>query len=155
MNQPAKIPLVTPGMPWISVTLLAAKYLSQVALRSVESQNMRHSWVVTVPLAVSTVLAHTSNVFHTKVRLPNMHTLEITKSTKCQRRCSVWPISVCVWCSDFFSNDPIYSITKCRCVLAIGFDSIQHYSSRANLNSKLVDEQKVNTRALSQRIQPV
>ena len=82
MNQPAKIPLVTPGMPWISVTLLAAKYLSQVALRSAESQNMRHSWVVTVPLAVSTVLAQTSNVFHTKVRLPKMHTLQIKKKHK-------------------------------------------------------------------------
>lgn len=62
-------------MPWISVTLLSMKYLSQVALRRGESQNMRHSWVVTVPLADSMVLAHTSNVFHTSVRLPRMHTL--------------------------------------------------------------------------------
>lgn len=62
-------------MPWISVTLLSMKYLSQVALRKGESQNMRHSWVVTVPLADSMVLAHTSNVFHTSVRLPRMHTL--------------------------------------------------------------------------------
>ncbi len=76
MNQPARIPLVTPGMPWIWDTLLAVKYLSQVALRKGESQNMRHSWVVTVPFAVSMVLAHTSKDFHTKVRLPKIHTLE-------------------------------------------------------------------------------
>lgn len=77
MNQPARIPLVTPGMPWIWDTLLAVKYLSHVALRKGESQNMRHSWVVTiVPLAVSVVLAHTSNDFHTKVRLPKRHTLQ-------------------------------------------------------------------------------
>lgn len=74
-NRPARIPLVTPGMPWISVTLLSMKYLSQVALRRGESQNMRHSWVVTVPFADSMVLAHTSNVFHIRVRLPKMHTL--------------------------------------------------------------------------------
>lgn len=67
-------------MPWISVTLLAAKYLSQVALRKGESQNMRHSWVVAVPFAVSMVLAHTSNVFHTKVRLPKIQTLETRKA---------------------------------------------------------------------------
>lgn len=82
MNRPARIPLVTPGMPWISVTLLATKYLSQVALRRGESQNMRHSWVVTVPLAVSMVLAHTSNAFHTKVRLPKMHALDKKKKKK-------------------------------------------------------------------------
>lgn len=76
MNQPAKIPLVTPGMPGISVTLLATKYLSQVALRKGESQNICHSWVVTVPLAVSMVLAQTSKDFHTKVRFPKTHTLE-------------------------------------------------------------------------------
>lgn len=80
MNRPARIPLVTPGMPWTSVTLLAVKYLSQVALRKGESQNMRHSWVVTVPLAVSTVLAQTSNVFHTKVRFPRMHALKKGKA---------------------------------------------------------------------------
>lgn len=74
-NQPARIPLVTPGMPWTWLTLLAVKYLSQVALRKGESQNMRHSWVVTVPLAVSMVLAHTSKVFHTNVRFPKTHTL--------------------------------------------------------------------------------
>lgn len=80
MNQPARIPLVIPGMPWIRVTLLAVKNLSQVALRKGESQNMRHSWVVTVPLADSMVLAHTSKVFHTKVRLPKIHTLERRKA---------------------------------------------------------------------------
>lgn len=62
-------------MPCIWVTLLDVKYLSQVALRNGESQNMRHSWVVTVPLAVSTVLEHTSKVFQIKVRLPSRHTL--------------------------------------------------------------------------------
>lgn len=63
-------------MPWIWDTLLAVKYLSQVALRWGESQNRRHSWVVTVPLAVSRVLAHTSKFFHTRVRFPRRHTLE-------------------------------------------------------------------------------
>lgn len=43
MDRPARMPLVTPGMPWISVTLLSMKYLSQVALRRDESQNMRQS----------------------------------------------------------------------------------------------------------------
>lgn len=73
------MPLVTPGMPWATVTLFSVKYLSQVALRKGESQNMRHSWVVTVPLADSMVLAHTSKVFHTKVRFPKRHTLERRK----------------------------------------------------------------------------
>lgn len=91
MNRPARIPLVTPGMPWISVTLLAAKYLSQVALRRGESQNMRHSWVVTVPLAVSVVLAHTSNAFHTKVRLPKMHALDKKKKKK---NSEIWSDSI-------------------------------------------------------------
>ena len=59
-----------------------------------------------------------------------------------------------VWCSDFFSNDPVYSITKCQGMPAIWFESIQHYSSPANLNSKYGDK-KVNTRALCQRIQLV
>lgn len=85
MNQPASIPLVTPGIPWTWVTLLAAKYWSQVALRKGESQNIRHSWVVTVPLAVSMVLAHTSKVFHTKVRFPKTQTLHRGKAqTACQ-----------------------------------------------------------------------
>lgn len=76
MHQPLRTPLVIPGIPWICVTLLAVKYLSQVALRKGESQNMRHSWVVTVPLAVSKVLAQISKFFHTKVRFPKIHTLQ-------------------------------------------------------------------------------
>lgn len=82
VSWPARIPLVTPGMPWISVTLLSIKYLSQVALRRDESQNMLQSWVVTVPLAVSMVLEQTSNVFHTRVRFPRRHTLETRKEEK-------------------------------------------------------------------------
>lgn len=83
-HRPVQMPLVTPGMPWICVTLLATKYLSQVALSKDESQNMLHSCVVTVPLAVSTVLAHTSNVFHTNVRLPSKQTLEEGQKKKKQ-----------------------------------------------------------------------
>lgn len=82
MNRPARIPLVTPGMPWISVTLLSIKYLSQVALRRDESQNMRQSCVVTVPLAVSMVLAQTSKDFQTRVRFPRIQTLETPKEEK-------------------------------------------------------------------------
>lgn len=82
MSWPARIPLVTPGMPWISVTLLSVKYLSQVALRRDESQNMLQSWVVTVPLAVSMVLEQTSNVFHTRVRFPRIQTLKTRKEEK-------------------------------------------------------------------------
>lgn len=57
---PARMPLVTPGMPWISVMLLLMKYSSQVALRRSESQKDRHSLVVMVSLSISMTFAQTS-----------------------------------------------------------------------------------------------
>lgn len=51
---------MTPGIPWISVTLLLAKYSSHVALSESESQKELHSLVVTVSLSISMNFAQTS-----------------------------------------------------------------------------------------------
>lgn len=73
--QPEMTPLVNPGMPCNSVTLLLAKYSLHVALRWDPSQKRLHSWVVTVMLSITSVLLHLSNWWFFRVRFPNMHTL--------------------------------------------------------------------------------
>ena len=75
------MPLVTPGMPCISVTLLLMKYSSHVALRDSESQKDLHSLVVTVSLSISMTFAHTSYPLERRVRFPSRQTLR-RQSTK-------------------------------------------------------------------------
>lgn len=69
------MPLVTPGMPCISVTLLLVKYSSHVALRDSESQKDLHSLVVIVSLSISMTFAHTSYPLERRVRFPRRQTL--------------------------------------------------------------------------------
>lgn len=75
-NVPARMPLVTPGIPCISVTLLLLKYSSQVALRYSESQKLLHSLVVTVSLSISMTFAQTSYPLERRVRFPSRQTLQ-------------------------------------------------------------------------------
>lgn len=72
---PARMPLVTPGIPCISVTLLFVKYSSHVALRLSESQKDLHSLVVTVSLSISMTFAQTSYDLENSVRFPRRQTL--------------------------------------------------------------------------------
>lgn len=72
---PARMPLVTPGMPCISVTLLLVKYSSQVALRESESQKDLHSLVVMVSLSISMIFAQMSYDLERRVRFPRRQTL--------------------------------------------------------------------------------
>lgn len=73
---PARMPLVTPGIPCISETLLLVKYSSQVAFRYSESQKDLHNLVVTVSLSVSMSFAQTSYPLESSVRFPRRQTLE-------------------------------------------------------------------------------
>lgn len=76
---PEMAPLVRPGMPWISVTLLRVKYSLQLALSSGPWQNRDQSFVVTVTLSIISVFMHLSKPWFCRVRLPNKQTLERTK----------------------------------------------------------------------------
>lgn len=73
---PARMPLVTPGIPCISETLLLVKYSSQVAFRYSESQKDLQSLVVTVSLSISMTFAQTSYPLESSVRFPRRQTLE-------------------------------------------------------------------------------
>lgn len=77
------MPLVTPGMPCISVTLLLVKYSSQVALRYSESQKDLHSLVVTVSLSISMTFEHSSYDLERSVRFPRRQTLQEKKNHQC------------------------------------------------------------------------
>lgn len=76
---PEMAPLVRPGMPWISVTLLRLKYSLQLALSSFPLQKSIQSFVVTVTLSIISVFMHLSKPWFCRVRLPNKQTLERTK----------------------------------------------------------------------------
>lgn len=58
---PEMTPLVSPGMPCTTFTLLLSKYWSQVALSSADSQKSFHSAVVTVTLSTTSVFRQLSN----------------------------------------------------------------------------------------------
>lgn len=82
MPSPEMAPLVRPGMPWISVTLLRLKYSLQLALSSGPLQKRAQSLVVTVTLSIISVFMHLSKPWFCRVRLPNKQTLEGTKEFK-------------------------------------------------------------------------
>lgn len=60
---PEMTPLVSPGMPCTTVTLLLSKYSLQVALSSADSQKTLHSAVVTVTLSTTSIFRQLSNLW--------------------------------------------------------------------------------------------
>lgn len=74
-HSPRRTPLATPGMPWISVTLLWRKYWSQEVLSAEPLQKMPQSAVVAEPLLAVWTLAQTSKPRRDSVRFPSRQTL--------------------------------------------------------------------------------
>lgn len=80
VSLPLMIPLASPGMPGISVTLFWKKYSSQWALLEFsELQKFFQSLLVTVSLPTTAVFPQTSNKSRTNVRFPNIQILHMVK----------------------------------------------------------------------------
>lgn len=79
-------PLLSPGMPWTSMTSLSLKYSLHEALRYGPSQKRFQSWVVTVTLSMTSVFMHLSKLWFWRERFPSRQILKNDKEPNCQEQ---------------------------------------------------------------------
>lgn len=110
-DSPIRTPLATPGIPWISVTLLRLKYSLHVEFSKWLSQKSFHNLVVTVTLFSSVYFAQISIPRLNNVRFPRRQTLEHKRNVTYGHISFYFSIYILPF-MDYFSSAHKYTYTK-------------------------------------------